>query len=237
MPKEAAAPEAPATTPGTPPAAAAPATGAPPEAPQTESPDATDWKARYEDLRPEADRRASLLADIEGRNGPEKQAQALAEHARIELEDEEPAEPEDEFDLPPDPNEEIAKIRQEMAERDEATKAAEFKRLEQDYIEQTVEGLEAKEKLKLSDEEYQIVVNHGLANRDTHDGKPDLEGGFKALKAAQEAARKRYAKSKNDTALAPVGTTGEPKIDLRNKEARQKLGAEAFEAAERSKET
>ncbi len=235
MPPEAETPEAPIN--GTPPETpAAPTTEAPANG-QTESPEEVDWKQRYEDLRPEADRRGSILADIEGRNGPERQAQALAERARIELEDDEEPELEDEFDLPPDPSEEIAAIRQELAERDEVAQAAEFDQLEAEYIEKTVEGLEGKENLKLSDEEYQIVVNHGLANRDSHDGKPDLEGGFAALKAAQEAARKRYAASKDEAVLAPVGATGEPKIDLRDKEARQKLGREVFEAAARSKQT
>lgn len=198
-----------------------------------DSPD-PDYKQRYEDLRPEFDRRNELLADIEGRNGPERQAQALAEHARIELENDEKPELEEEFDLR-DPTEEIDAIKQELAERDEVAQAAEFDQLEAEYLEKTVEEIEAKENLKLSDEEYQIVVNHGLANRDPHDGKPDLEGGFAALKAAQEAARKRYTESK-ETVLPPVGTTGEPKIDFRDKEARQKIGTEVFEAAERSKQ-
>jgi hypothetical protein len=213
-----------------------PETGALAEA-QTESPDNTDWKQRYEDLRPEADRRASVLADIEGRNGPERQAQALAEHARIELEEEEAEEPEEEFDLPPDPSDEIAAIKQQLAERDEVAQAAEFDRLEAEYIESTVEDLADKANLKLNDEEYEVVVNHGLANRDSHDGKPDLEGGIAKLKAIQEAARKSYAKSKDDSVLAPVGATGEPKIDLRNKDERVDLGTKVFEAAERSKQT
>jgi hypothetical protein len=234
MPEEAAVPEAPEKT-GTPPETQA----APPEAPadgQSESPEEIDWKQRYEDLRPEADRRQSLLADIEGRNGPERQAQALAEHARIELEEEgEEPELEDEFDLR-DPIEEIDALKRERAEEQEAAKAAEFDRLEAEYTERTVEALEDKESMKLSDEEYDLVVNYGLAHRDDHDGKPDFEGGFKALKAAQEAARKRYTESK-ETVLPPIGTEGEPKIDLRDKEARQKLGTQVFEAAERAKQT
>ncbi len=243
MPDEAAVPEAPETSKsGTPPETPAAHT---PEAPangQTESPENIDWKQRaeemekrYNDLRPEADRRASLLADIEGRNGPERQAQALAEHARIELEEEEAEEPDDEFDLPPDPSDEIAAIKQELAEEREAKQAEEFDRMETEYTESTVEDLADKANLKLNDEEYEVIVNHGFANRDPHNGKPDLEGGIAKLKAIQEAARKSYAKSKDDSVLAPVGATGEPKIDLRNKEQRQKLGREVFEAAERQK--
>lgn len=234
MADEPAASEAPET--GTPPEPNA----APPEAPaegQPESPDNIDWKQRYEDLRPEADRRASLLADIEGRNGRERQTQALAEHARIELAEEEAEEPEeDEFDLPPDPSEEIEAIKQQLAERDEVAEAAEFDQLEQDYTERTVESLEESENVKLSDEGYELIVNYGLSHRDPHDGKPDFEGGFKALKAEREAASAAYSRSKDEAALAPVGAKGEQKVDLSNKEARQKLATEAYEAAERAKE-
>lgn len=236
MPEEAAVPEAPENK-GTPPETPA----APPEAPaegQPESPEEVDWKQRYEDLRPEADRRGTLLADIEGRNGPERQAQALSEHAQIELGEEEVEEPEEEFDLPPDPLDEIEAIKRNLAERDEAAQADEIDQLETEYTERTVEELEGKENLKLSEEEYELVVNYGLVHRDPHDGKPDFEGGFKALKAAEEATKKRiaeYAASKDGATLAPVGAAGEAKIDLRDKEARQKLGQEVFEAAERQK--
>jgi|SRR5882672_3796595 len=217
----------------------APETGAPPEA-QPESPDTTDWKSkaeqaekRYEDLRPEADRRASVLADLEGRNGPDRQSTALAEVARIELAEEEEEEPEEDFDLP-DPLEQIQAIKDELAQRDEAAQAAEFDQLEQNYIEKTVEDLEKAESLDLTDEEYQIVVNYGLQNRDAHDERPDLEGGLKALKASWKAAEKRLAKSATDSVLAPAGTTGEQKVDLRDKDARQKLGEEVFLAHQRA---
>jgi hypothetical protein len=200
-------------------------------------PDGYIEDSRYKELQAEFTRRNELLADIEGRNGPEKQAAALAEHARIELEDDSEPVEDDEFDLPPDPLDEIQAIKQELAQRDEAAQAAEFDRLEAEYVEKTVEALEEKENLKLSDAEYDAVVNHALSNRDQHDGKPDLEGGFAKLKAIQEAAQKRYLDSKNEAVLAPIGATGEPKIDLKDKDARQKLGIEVFEAAERSKQT
>lgn len=208
-----------------------------PDTPKADTPDDTDYKQRYEDLRPEFDRRNELLADIEGRNGPERQAAALAEHARIELEDEEAEEDEDEFDLPPDPSEEIAAIKQELAERDQAAEEAQFDQLEEQYTEETINSLQEEKGIELSAEERSLVENYGFAHRDPHDGKPDFEGGLKALEAGWEAARKRYEASKTDAALAPLGSSGEPKIDLRDKEARQKLGREVFEAAERSKET
>lgn len=206
--------------------------GSPSESPD----DGIDWKQRYEDLRPEADRRASLIADLEGRNGQDRYAEALREVARIELQEEQEAAPEEFDDLDePDPNEEIGKIREELAQRDAAAEEAYLQGLEEEYIEDTVEELETEHNLKLNDKEYSVVVNHAVANRDPHDGRPDLKGGFELLKEVRGAERKRYTKSK-DGVEPPAGTPGEPKIDLRNKDARQKLGVEVFEAAERAKE-
>ena len=222
---------APLATEDTPVAPEAPVT---PDTPTPESPEVIDYKQRYEDLRPEFDRRNELLADIEGRNGPDRQARALQEHARIELEDEEAqAELEDEeFELPPDPSEEIAQIRQELAERDEVSQQAEFNDLEDRYITATLGDLEGKENLKLTDDEKELVRNYGLNNRDEFDGKPDLEGGFAALKASLEADRKRYMESKRNAVLAPVGTEGEKKINTRDPEARRQAMAEIYEAEE-----
>lgn len=235
MPDEAINAEVPARDAGTPPEPTATPPEAPAEAP-SESPE-IDWKQRYEDLRPEADRRQSVLADIEGRNGSERQAQALAEVARIELEEEEEEEPEDDFDLPPDPNERIDALERERAEEQEASQEAEFDRLESEYIENVIGGLEENNNLKLSDAQYSFIVNNALANRDPHDGKPDLEGSFNAWKSELESAGQNWLKSK-ETVMPPLGTEGEKKITpeiLRNKDKRQQLGAEIYEAAERAK--
>lgn len=212
---------------------------APPDSPTTDSPEVPDGyvqEKRLTDTQAELTRKSEVLADIEGRNGPERQQAALSEHARIELEAEEEEE-DDDFDLPPDPNEEIAKIRQEMAERDEASQEAEFNQLEQQYCESTVEGLEGSEKFKLSDEEYDFVVNRALANRDDHDGKPDLEGSFKAFQRSVLDRSKGIFDSRDEVVMPPVGTEGEQKIDLRDKEARQEYATKAYEAAERAKKT
>jgi hypothetical protein len=212
---------------------AVPEAPASPDTPTPESPEVIDYKQRYEDLRPEFDRRNELLADIEGRNGPDRQARALQEHARIELEDEEAqAEEDDEFELPPDPSEEIAQIRQELAERDEASQQAEFNDLEDRYIEVTVGELESNEGFKLSAKDKEFVRLYGLNNRDEFDGKPDLEGGFQALKDSLEGYRKRYVEEKRSAVLAPVGTEGEKKINTRDPEQRRQAMAEAYEAEE-----
>lgn len=241
MPTEAPESEALEQTSGTPTSPATSENGAPAAEPnadngsQTGSPE-TDYKQRYEDVRPEYDRTRSVLADIEGRNGPEVQARALQQYAHIEL-DEENEEPEleDEFDLR-DPIEEIDKVRQELAERDEAARSAEEDRLEEQYCDSQIGALEDSENFKLSDEEYDFVVNRALANRDPHDGKPDIEGSFKAFKQSILSRNKGIFDSNSESVTPPVGTEGERKIDYRDKDALQKLGTEVFEQHRRSQE-
>lgn len=214
----------------------APATPDTPESDSPKVPDGYIEESRYKELQAEFTRRNEQWADIEGRNGPERQAAALQEHARIELEDEEAEEPDDEFELPPDPSEEIAEIRQELAERDEAARAAEEDRLETRHCDETISDLEESENFKLTEKEYDFVVNRALANRDPHDGRPDLEGSFKAFKESIQERNNGYLQSK-DTFVPPVGSEGEPKIDHRDKEQRQKLGTEIFEQHRRSQES
>jgi hypothetical protein len=243
MPDEAptTTPEAPENDTGTP-TPAAPDTGAPaePEGGSPDSPDSTDWKQRYEDLRPEADRRQTELDDLDGRNGPERQRAAF-ERRGISLEDQEGADEFDddeldEFDDLPDPDERVEQLDQRLTQREEAEEQARFQALEQDYIEETVESLEEEFDLseQLTDHEYDLVVNYALSNRDPQDGKPDLKGGMEALIESQKAAQKRYGKSKQDADLPPPGAEGEPKIDMRDPEARKKVGREAFQRHQQS---
>lgn len=242
MPEEAdvLTPEAPEKDTGTP-EPAAPDTGAPADA-QTETDD-TDWKQRYEDLRPEADRRQTELDDLDGRNGPERQRAAF-ERRGVALEDEEgPDEFEDddldEFDdLPSEGDPRVEELDQRLTQREQADEEARFQALEQDYIEETVGSLEEEFDLseELTDREYDLVVNYGLSNRDPHDGKPDLKGGMEALIESQKAAQKRYGKSKQDADMPPPGAEGEPKIDYRDPEARKKAGREAFRRDQQRRE-
>lgn len=228
--------EATATAPVVEDSPSAPEAPVSPDSPTSDSPTIPEGyveEKRFKDTQAALTEKNELLADIEGRNGPDRQARALQEHARIELEDEEAlAEEDDEFELPPDPSEEIAQIRQELAERDEASQQAEFNDLEDRYITATLGDLEGKEDLKLTDDEKALVRNYGLNNRDEFDGKPDLEGGFAALKASLEADRKRYMESKRNAVLAPVGTEGEKKINTRDPEARRQAMADIYEAEE-----
>lgn len=230
--------EATATAPVVEDSPSTPEAPAAPDSPASDSPQVPDGyveEKRLKDTQAELTRKSELLADIEGRNGPERQQAALAEHARIELEaEEEEPEVDDEF---PDPYEEIEAIKADLAQRDEAAKEAELASLEAQYCEETIEALEDSERFKLEDEEYDFVVNRALANRDPHDGKPDLESSFKAFKNSINARNKSLVEGRQNVPLPPVGTEGEPKIDRRNKDARQEAATKVFEAHQRSQET
>lgn len=194
---------------------------------QSPSGDEIDWKQRYEDLRPEADRRASTIADLEGKNGPERQAEALRQF-NVELEPDEEDEPLDD-DLR-DPIEEIDQMREEQRTQAEEAEDAEFNRLESKYLEESVEKIEADTEAKYNDEEYGFIVTHALANRG-EGGRPDIDGGINALKAIQTQAQEKYRKSKR-TAPPPLGTEGEKKIDLKDPEARRQYMKEVVDAEE-----
>lgn len=201
-----------------------------PAEPEQGSQPAIDYEQRYNDLRPEFDRKNQLLSAAEGHHGAEAQAQALRQlGVEVELDEE----PDDAY---VDPDERIDRLEAQLQERQEAEKEAEFQRLESQYIKSTLAEIEGQEEIKLSDQETKLVVNHALANR-LGDGKPDLQGAVEALKTIKGAARDEYLASQREKAKAPrapVGTAGEEKIDLSDQDARQKWMAEQMQALEES---
>lgn len=215
---------------GTPTDAAVPDAPAPESTDSQTAPDNIDWKQRYEDLRPEADQRASILADIRGQNGPERQAQVLREQAQIELEAEEEEAPDDDY---LDPGEAALQrteaLEQRLAEQQQQSEAAEFDRLEDQYITKTIKDLEGEHGVTLSDKEKRFVKNDALANR-LQDDRPDLEGAMETLIEFKKAERNAVVNGKKDAPMAPVGTAGEDKLDLSDDETRQKYMAEVFES-------
>lgn len=214
---------------GTPTDAAVPDAPAPESTDSPTAPDNIDWKQRYEDLRPEADQRASILADIRGQNGPERQAQVLREQAQIELEAEEEEEPDDYLDPGEAALQRTEALERRLEEREQQAEAAEFDRLEDQYITTTIKNLEGEHSVTLSDKEKRFVRNDALANR-LQDDRPDLEGAIEALIEFKKAERNAVVNGKKDAPMAPVGTAGEDKLDLSDDETRQKYMAEVFES-------
>jgi hypothetical protein len=221
MPEEGLAPEAEQDT---------PINAAPEEGKHAEAPAGTDnWEQRYNDLRPEFDRRNALLTAAEGQQGPEAQAQALRQLGiEVQMEEEEEAEP-DQWEDPTERLEQRLTAQEErLTQREEKEQQEHFAQLEDSYIKSTLGEIEGKENVKLSDAEKRVVRNAGLANR-LEDGRPDLQGAFDDLKGIKSAAAEEYRASKN-TPLPPVGSAGEEKFDPRDGKSRRAFIQKDFEA-------
>jgi hypothetical protein len=196
------------------------------EKPAEEAPAGTDnWEQRYNDLRPEFDRRNALLTAAEGQQGPEAQAQALRQlGVDVQMEEEaEEAEPEW-----VDPDQRIDQLEARLTQREEKEQQDHFAQLEDQYIKSTLGEIEGKENSKLSEAETRVVRNAALANR-LDDGRPDLQGAFDDLKGIKSAAAEEYRASKN-TPSPPVGSAGEEKFDPRDPKARRAFIQKDFEA-------
>lgn len=188
-----------------------------------------DYEQRYNDLRPEFDRKNQLLAAAEGHQGSEAQAAAL-QQLGVEVEFEEEQKANDEY---VDPDDRIDQLEARIAQEAQARQDVEFQQLEAAYCEDTLKALESEADVELTEAQARLVTNDALANRDA-DGKPDLKGAFDELKGIRSQARDSYRQSKIAAAAAPVGTAGEEKIDLSNPEERQRYMAELLDAEEGS---
>lgn len=187
------------------------------------TPSTDNWEQRYNDLRPEFDRRNALLTAAEGHQGPEAQAQALRQLG-VEVDFEEEEEPEED-ETWVDPDERFDRLEKRLAERDEEAEAADFAAREEAWLDNALTEVEAKEGLKLSQAETKIVLDIALANRNPQNGEPNVQGAVEALKESWTERQANYRASKKSPA-APVGSTGEAKVDFSNDKERRKFMAE-----------
>lgn len=207
-----------------------PANDTEPEAPTQDTPEADDtepeidYRQRYESLRPEFDRTNQVLAALQGRHGPEAQAEAAKMFGFEFAEDEE-----EESDEIRDPSDEIAEIKRQLAERDQQAEAAQLEAAEQAWIQQELGKVAKSEDRDLTDEETDIIVGYALSNR-FDDGQPDIEGGHERLKAIYSAAQKRLVNSKR-APRPPAGVAGADAIDTSTPEGRRKAIADIAEAS------
>lgn len=229
MPDEATAPEEVQETPNTPADETASAEEKPAGEQEQQEP-TPDWEQRYNSLRPEYDRNNQLLAAARGQHGPEAQIEAL-QALGVQVHQEEEGPEDDPFE---DPGEraqrEVAEIRQQMQEREEADEWAEFEHLEAEFINGTINELEQDESTKLSADERRWIETQAKANR-LESGEPNLKGAFDDLKGIKSAARDEYLRSKKQAARAPAGAVGEDQIDFSDKEKRNQWMTEQVEAA------
>lgn len=201
-----------------------------PEAPDTpETPAAedtepeVDYQKRYEDLRPEFDRTNQILASLQGRHGVEAQQEA-ARLFGFEFADEEPEE-----EGLTSPEDEIAEIKRQLAERDEQAEQQQYAAAEKDWIQQELGKVEKDFDRKLSAEERDIVESFAVAHR-FEDGQPDIEGGKERLKAIYSHHQKQLIDSKR-APKPPAGVAGAEAIDTSTPEGRRKAIADIAEAS------
>jgi hypothetical protein len=215
----------------TPPAdGAVPETTPPAESPEDSTP-TVDYQQRYESLVPEYTRGQQMLAALRGDHGPEVQAQAF-DQIGVEVE---AAEQEEEGEEWSDPEERINQLEQKIAEREEAEEFDRRTRQEEAYIGETLDALESKANVKLTDKQVRLVVNDALANRE-EDGRPNLEGSMDDLLGIKSEAAEEYRASKK-ASVPPAGSVGEEKIDFRDPDARRKFMADDFAARQAAGES
>lgn len=193
-----------------------------PDAPDTPDESQVDYEQRYNDLRPEYDRSQQVLAALQGRHGPDAQAE-VAE--ALGLQQGEETEPDDEYD---DPEERIERLESYLAEQEQYAERDALQQAEAHWLTDNLSQLEKKEGVELSDDERDIIKAVATANR-FEDDQPDIEGAYKRHVAAAEAQHKRYLASKQAPKVG-VGTAGQKKIDLSDPDIRRQHMAEIMEA-------
>lgn len=185
--------------------------------PEAETPAETDnYEQRYNDLRSEFDRRNEFLAAIEGRHGPEAQAQALAQ-AGLEIEGDDDTPEEDEY---VDPEDRLNQLEERLQQEAEARQQSELQQKEAEWLDDRLTEISKAEGRDLEDLEVQVVLTHALSNRDPHTGEPDMDGGQKLLQSLYSTAQDRLLKSKRNASKPGVGTAGEKKYNLSDDEDR-----------------
>jgi hypothetical protein len=183
---------------------------------ESESPD-VDWQERYNNLQPEYTRATQEAAQyrqiIEAARQGDPQALELLGY---QVDGDEDEGDDDEY---VDPDERINQLEQKLTEREQAEQEEALQWAEQQWLKENVDSLLEKENAQLTEHERNLLVSHATANR-FEDGQPDIEGAFKLLKEANEAATKRYLESKKAPSV-PVGSAGSKKFDLNDDDDRR----------------
>lgn len=189
----------------------------PPDTDQPDTPE-VDYESRYNDLRSEFDRRNQVIAALEGRHGPEAQAQA-AQLFGFELEDEDTDD-----EVPLDPDERIEKLEQHLARQQEEAEEQAFQKAEEEWL------TDARSKLpeQVDDKEWNLIRSYAVANR-LDDGQPNVEQGYKAFEEAFGTKQERYLQTKKAPKV-PIGSAGQKQVDLNDDDQRREYFAQLVDA-------
>jgi hypothetical protein len=204
----------------------APAEGTPSETPEPTEAE-VDFEKRYNDLRPEYDQTQQLLAALQGRHGPEAQAEAGRLIGFEFADDEEAAGDEDEY---LDPDTRLDQLEQQLAEKEAEADEAAVMQAEDQWLSNELDGVAKEWDRDLAKEEKDYIASYAVTHR-FDDGQPDIEGGAKLLSDLYSQANKRLVCSKRNAPKPPSGGAGDPAIDTSTPEGRKAAIKETAEAA------
>ena len=196
-----------------------------------DSPD-INFEQRYNDLRPEFDRRSQALSQAEqmqealsGLAGPEAQAQALMSLG-IELEDDQ----DDDYESD-DPDTRLERLEQTIEEQQAMAEQQAYVEAEQNFLVDGIEALEQREGREFSEQEVAILASVARANR-LDDGTPDLSLANDHLTELLTERQKSWIESKRGGRRPGSGVAAGKAVDLNDPESRVQFMAERIEAAD-----
>ncbi len=173
----------------------------PAAAPEVEDtqPTPVDYRARYENLRPEFDRKSQQLAEYE-----ERLAAYEAQQQEPEEEDGEEYDWEDTV-----ARRELAELRAALAaEREQANQEKAYV-ADSEYITSEIETLEKELDDSLDERESNLIGNYAYHNRDEN-GKPDVRAAYQLYTDGLEARKAKWVKTKR----SPKVNSGPAAVDV-----------------------
>lgn len=142
-----------------------------------------DWKKRYEDLRPEFDRRNQRLSELEaleqGLQDPETLTQILSELGYTDDDDEGYG------DEGPDLYSEVEALKQELAQQKELSQREQLTVQEHAYIDDELEAIQEATGQKLTDKEAIRIGQESQSMRDEN-GFPDVRAAYEEWNAFKQ---------------------------------------------------
>jgi len=191
------------------------------EAPQPEA----DFRKRYEDLRPEFDRKSQALSQyeqlVEGLQSDDPDTRASAAQA-LGLEFVDPDEVEDPDDDVDPSDRRLTALEQRIAEREQREAETAQQAEEAVLIEQAEQSIERELDAigGLDADQREWIVNQSLLLAPTEQGFPDIPAAHVKYQAFISAEKKRWAQSKQGAVVSPVGTSATQAPDLDDPEQR-----------------
>lgn len=194
----------------------APEEGTPEES--TEQPESDPFEKRYNDLRPEYDRKSQTLSQYEeffqALSDPETQAEAL-QAIGLELEGDEESD-EEGFDYDDDPDERIEQIEAYLAEQEEAAQEEAVLDEAEEHVAETLSELDPDD--SFSDDYVDLLIS---AAPEDDDGFPDVKAAHEQFQREFETQREKWVESKRRAPQVGSGSSPSHQPDLDNAEQRR----------------